>query len=77
MNYADKNKIFERAKKIIASDLPWNEKYNMIFSDEVSGQFSLDYYDPDMDYEDDVRAFMSALEEHMKTELIIETQINN
>jgi hypothetical protein len=76
MNYEEKKKIYERAKRIIASDLEWEEKYDMIFSEEVSRKFSLDYYDPDTSYEEDVMAFMNALDEHMRKQEIISKQID-
>lgn len=53
-----------------SSTLSWEAKYNMIFSDHVSKRiFELlpfDYYDPDMDYQDDVTAFVQALNAHVK-----------
>jgi hypothetical protein len=76
MNYEEKKKIHERAKRIIASDLEWEEKYDMIFSEEVSRKFSLSYYDPDTSYEEDVMAFMNALDEHMRKQEIISKQID-
>lgn len=76
MNYEENNKIYERAKRIFASDLDWSEKYDMIFSEDISRKFNFDWYDPDCDYEDDVRAFMSALDEHMAKQLIISKQID-
>ena len=76
MNYEEKKKIYEKAKRIIASDLEWEEKYDMIFSEEVSHKFSLDYYDPDTSYEEDVIAFMNALDEHMRKQEIISKQID-
>jgi hypothetical protein len=76
MNYEEKKKIHERVKRIIASDLEWEEKYDMIFSEEVSRKFSLNYYDPDTSYEEDVMAFMNALDEHMRKQEIISKQID-
>lgn len=76
MNYEEKNKIYKRAKRIIDSDLDWNEKYNMIFSEDISHKFSLDYYDPDTSYKEDVMAFMDALDEYMKKQYIISKQID-
>lgn len=76
MNYEEKKKIYERAKRIIASDLEWEEKYDMIFSEEISRKFSLDYYDPDTSYEEDVMAFMNALDEYMRKQDIISKQID-
>ena len=50
--------------------LTWIEKYDQIFSEEVSEKvfelIDLDYYDPDTDYEEDVTAFMDAFNERMK-----------
>ena len=55
-------------KQIIDNDgLEWSEKYNMIFSSNISLRvfelINLDYYDPDTSYEEDVMAFASALNE--------------
>ena len=57
----------------IDSDDPWEGKYDYIFSKEVSQgkvkdflaqtNLRLDYYDPDMSCEDDVRAYVDALED--------------
>ena len=53
----------------------WEIKYDLIFSKEVSRRiFDLfdelnirfEYSDPDTSYEDDLRAFSSALEEKME-----------
>lgn len=77
MNYEEKIKIYERAKRIIASDLEWEEKYDMIFSEEISRKFSLGYYDPYTSCEEDIMAFMNALDEYMKKQEIIAKQIDN
>lgn len=66
MNYQEKSKLYDKAKNIIASNLPWDEKYDFIFSKEISHNFSLDYYDPDTSYEEDVMAFMNALDQYME-----------
>lgn len=76
MNYKEKLDLYNRAKRIIASDLEWEDKYDMIFSNEISKKFSLDYWDPDSSYEDDVMAFMSALHKYMEKERIIHEQID-
>jgi radical SAM superfamily enzyme YgiQ (UPF0313 family) len=70
--------IHERAKRIVSSDLSWKDKYNMIFSDDVSGKVIhlFDYYDPDSDYDDDVIAFMNGFDEYMIKHNIIITQID-
>ena len=77
MNYEEKNKIYQGAKRIVASDLSWSEKYDMIFSKEVSRNFSFDWCDPDMDYEDDVYAYMQGFDKYMDREKIIHLQIDN
>jgi hypothetical protein len=60
--------IYDKAKKIYeAEDLDDEEKYDMIFSDEISRKVSFDYYDPDTTYEEDVAAFMRGFEEYIET----------
>lgn len=60
-------RLFETATHIFESDIDWETKYNLIFSDDIVGRMStlyrLDYYDPDQDYSDDVRAWYSAASE--------------
>lgn len=75
MDYQEKEKIYQRAKKIVASDLEWEDKYDMIFSDDVSKKVRFDYYDPDTSYQEDVEAFMYGFEEYMEKERIIFNQI--
>lgn len=61
--------IYERAKEIFYSGkLRWNEKYNIIFSNEIAGKLNLDYNDPDGSYEEDVRAFMIAFDYEISKE---------
>jgi hypothetical protein len=72
MKFKKKNKIYQKAKKVVASEiLTWREKYNLIFSDDISANFTLDYYDPDTSYKEDVLAFMSALDEYMEEQRVI------
>lgn len=57
----------KRAFEIYHSGLAWKTKYGMIFSEDVSKLLldyfpTNDYYDPDMNYDDDVIAFMNWLE---------------
>ena len=58
--------IYDEANRIVQSDISWEEKYDLIFSENISKKVfslcSLDYYDPDTTYEEDTLAFMSALE---------------
>lgn len=65
--------IYNKANKIFRSDLSWKTKYNFIFSEEVSKKLTLDYFDQDGDYKDDVCAFMSAFEDYYKEQ----EKINN
>ena len=63
--------IIDEAEKIINSEKPWDEKYNLIFSEEISKRFlaacpSFDHYDPDCSYEDDVWAWFCAAKDFAK-----------
>lgn len=69
------NKILQLAKDIENSDLGDEEKYDMIFSDKISLQVAplfkelnvcFEYCDPDTSYDEDVRAFISALESELE-----------
>lgn len=51
--------------------------FDMIFSKEVSRNFSFDWCDPDMDYEDDIYAYMQGFDKYMDREKIIHLQIDN
>lgn len=66
-------KLHYKANKIYNDNsLSWEDKYDKIFSDKISRKvfdlISLDYYDPDTSYEEDVSAFMSAFNEYMRNE---------
>lgn len=66
-------RLRDRAVHVANSDAEWETKYDLIFSDDMSLMvMDLDpgfsYYDPDTSYEDDVRAFVDALQERV-TEL--------
>jgi len=54
------------AHEIINSNLSWNVKYDLIFSDDMSSKVKLDYYDPDTSYEEDVLAWIGAFDEYLK-----------
>ena len=63
-------------KQIIDNDgLEWSEKYNMIFSSNISLRvfelINLDYYNPDTSYEEDIMAFAYALNEWVNRVVII------
>ncbi|MAG12653.1 hypothetical protein CL630_02455 [bacterium] len=67
-------KFMELVKLAVAirdSDASWGFKYDTIFSDEVSMKIAKigmtpNYCDPDASSENDVRAFVGALEEKAK-----------
>ena len=65
----------KEANEIYNSDIPWETKYKLIFSKNISRRFNelieeinehFSYYDPDSDYDDDVIAFMSAMNEKIE-----------
>lgn len=62
--------ILSLSKKIIDSELGWEEKYDLIFSESISKAvfrlIDLDYYDPDTSYEEDVLAFVQALKDKVQ-----------
>lgn len=66
MNYKTALEIYEKADRIRwADDLTSDEKYDLIFSKDISQRVSFDYYDPDTSYEEDVHAFMRGFEEYV------------
>lgn len=65
----------KEANEIYNSDMSWETKYKLIFSKNISRRFnelieesneSFSYYDPDSDYDDDVIAFISAMNEKIE-----------
>jgi len=65
MTLSELRELYSTAREIAQSGLSWGAKYDLIFSDEVSGKIKLDYRDPDLTYEEDVSAFMDAFDEYM------------
>lgn len=70
MSFEKLKTILQVCDEIQDSHLTAEEKYDLIFSEQVSRQVfmlcremgrPLDYYDPDTTYEEDIRAFVSAL----------------
>lgn len=62
--------IYHEAKSIIESNLSWEAKYDMIFSEDISQRLfklasSFTYYDPDTSYEEDVMAFYNAFTDYI------------
>ena len=76
MEYHELVKMKQRIHRIINSELEWVDKYDMIFSDEISKNFHLDYYDPDTSYEEDVLAWVDAFDEYFRKQTIIHEQID-
>ena len=76
LTYSEKLVIYERANRIVNSNLDWKDKYDMIFSDEISGKIHFDYFYSDSDYEDDVMNFMRVFDKYMEKQKIIATQID-
>jgi hypothetical protein len=64
--------IFQIMESIIKNkSLEWDEKYNLIFSKNISIELSkllddFSYYDPDSGYEDDVLAYYRAVKDKIK-----------
>ena len=64
--------LIEEAYTVYNSEVSWERKYRLIFSEAVSGQIIkalcslnlvLVWYDPDTSYQKDVVAYIEALEE--------------
>lgn len=54
-----------KAREIVESNLSWEAKYDLVFSETLSKRVfqiarGFDYYDPDSSYEADVMAFYTA-----------------
>ena len=68
-------KLNKKANEIYDDDeLTWEEKYDLIFSEKISRKvhslITLDYYDPDTSYQEDVSAFVCAFNEKMQSTTI-------
>lgn len=61
--------LYNKTIEIFESALPWEVKYDEVFSDNISHQVfklvDLDYYDPDSSYQEDVTAFVEAFKDKM------------
>lgn len=56
-------------------DLDWRVAYLRAFNVQISSllmyeRIALDYYDPDLDYEDDLKAYNTALQDILYKELV-------
>ena len=61
-------RLTKLAEKIVKSDLDWETKYDLIFSDQISKKISetninFEHHDPDTSYEDDVKSYVNSLTE--------------
>lgn len=61
-------RLADQTQAIVRSELSWEEKFHLIFSDAISSKLYEtglveDYCDLDSSYEDDVRAFSSKISE--------------
>lgn len=71
-DYSALRAIVKELTEMVASDsLTWEEKYDEVFGGEIGNRIQevlssleirMNYYDPDSGYDDDVRAYCSALE---------------
>lgn len=63
-------KLHRKANEIYNNDrFSWEKKFDKIFSDKISVKINslirLDYYDPDTTYEEDVSAYIAALNDYV------------
>lgn len=70
--------IFDSISSIYYSDIPWEDKYRLIFEGGLCKKFralapGFSWYDPDASYEDDVRAFCWAAEEYVTAKEYVES----
>lgn len=73
-------KLHRKANEIYNNDrFSWEKKFDKIFSDKISVKINslirLDYYDPDTTYEDDVCAYITALNDYVVN--LSEKEIHN
>ena len=63
--------VVTQVNQVFTSEaLSWEAKYDLIFSETLSQRVfdlsHLDYYDPDTTYQEDVEAFVNAVNQHVK-----------
>lgn len=71
---------FQRHKDIYScEDEMWSIIYDMVFSEKINGRlqeiYPFDWFDPDASYEDDVRSWLSGLDEcyEKRIRILLET----
>jgi hypothetical protein len=59
--------LFKLLRATVESDVDWQIKYSLVFHPKMSHRmqalYRVEYYDPDMGYEDDVMAFYDAVKD--------------
>ena len=73
---------FQRHSDIyLSEDDMWKIIYDIVFSKKINGRlqeiYSFDWYDPDASYEDDVRGWLSGLNECYEREVKILLETDN
>jgi hypothetical protein len=63
--YDELHLIYSEARKIFDSNLSWEAKFDLIFSENVCRKVNLDWINPDSSCEDDVTAFMDEFDRYM------------
>lgn len=79
-NYTELQELNNKVQKIFEVDdeqLSWSDKFDLIFSDDISAKVSFEYYDPDMDYEDDVRAWVEGFDRFFQKQTRIHNVLND
>lgn len=66
--------LHRKAKNIFESNKSWEEKYDLIFSENFSKKLNLDYYDPDTNEEEDLTAWMRAFDDYVEEIKILVNQ---
>lgn len=72
LNCKEIDKIKNNVEKIMGSELSWEIKYHLIFSNDIARKVNFEYLDPDSSYEEDVLAWYKAFSEHYE----IQNKIN-
>lgn len=63
--------LHDLAKSIINSDRPWEDKYYLIFSEDISGAIAscdvhIEWYDTNMTQEENIMAYWDLLDHQYK-----------
>jgi len=77
LGYEELKSLFEKAVTISESPLSDEAKYNLIFSENISQKTDFEWYCPDMGYNDDYWAYISAFREYLEGDAKIIHEITN